>query len=196
MGTTKVRAPEEKEGKPKEKKVVKPAKAVKPAEKELRAIVRVANTDLDGEKPLLRALKGVKGISHSMSKAICNASGFGPNAKLGSLTDKDIEKLEEIIKNPAKFGIPVWMINRRKDIETGQDLHLTGADLDVARKFDIQKMVDLKTWKGFRHMLGQPVRGQRTRSSFRGGRIVGVVRKAVRMQLEKEKKEGEKEKKK
>lgn len=80
-------------------------------------------------------------------------------------------------------------------METGQDLHLTGADLDVARKFDIQKMVDLKTWKGFRHMLGQPVRGQRTRSSFRGGRIVGVVRKAVRMQLEKDKKE-EKEKKK
>jgi len=195
MGTTKVRAVEEKAEKPKEKKVAKPTKIVKPEEKELRAIVRVAGTDLDGEKPLLRALKGVKGISHSMSKAICDASGFDPNVKLGSLTEKDIGKLEEIIKDPVKFGIPAWMVNRRKDVATGQDLHLTGSDLDVARKFDVQKMVDLKTWKGFRHMLGQPVRGQRTRSSFRGGRIVGVVRKAVRMQLEKEKKE-EKEKKK
>jgi small subunit ribosomal protein S13 len=189
VGTTKVKPIEEKAEKPKEKKVAKPVKAARPEEKELRAIVRVAGTDLDGEKPLLRALKGAKGIGHSMGKAICNVSGFDPNAKLGSLTEGDIVKLEEIIKDPVKFGVPVWAVNRRKDMATGQNLHLSGADLDVARKFDIQKMVDLKTWKGFRHMLGQPVRGQRTRSSFRGGRIVGVVRKAIRMQLEKDKKE-------
>jgi small subunit ribosomal protein S13 len=199
MGVTKVRSLEEKEEKKKykkeEKKVAKPAKVEMPKEKELREIVRVAGTALDGEKPLLRALKGVKGISHSMGKAICNVSGFGPDVKLGSLTEKDIAKLEEIIKDPVRFGIPTWMINRRRDVDTGKDLHLTGDDLDVARKFDIRKMVDTKTWKGFRHMLGQPVRGQRTRSSFRGGRIVGVVRKAVRMQFEKDKKE-EKEKKK
>lgn len=194
MGSTKIRPTQEKEGQ-KEKKVAKPVpqKIVKPAEKELRAVVRVSGTDLDGEKPLLRALAGVKGISHSMSKAICNVSGFDPKMKLGSLNEKDMEKLEEVIKDPIKFGIPVWMVNRRKDIDTGKDLHLSGADLDVARRFDIQKMVNLKTWKGFRHMLGQPVRGQRTRSSFRGGRVVGVVRKSVRTLLEKgAKKEEEK----
>jgi small subunit ribosomal protein S13 len=192
MGVTKVRIPEEKVEKTKEKKVAKPVKVVKPEKKELKIVVRVAGTDLDGEKTLLRALKGIKGIGHSMSKAICNASGFDPNVKLGSLDEKDIEKIEEIIKNPVKFGIPAWMVNRRKDIETGQDLHLTGTDLEVMRKLDIQKMIDKKTWKGFRHMLGQPVRGQRTRSSFRTGRIVGVMRKAVRIQLEKERKEEKK----
>ncbi|MHA1743241.1 MAG: 30S ribosomal protein S13 [Candidatus Heimdallarchaeota archaeon] len=188
MGTTRVKVPEEEKEKKKEKKKV--AKPVKAKPKELRVIVRVAGKDLDGEKPLIWALKGIKGISHSMSKAICNVSGFDPYVKLGSLTEKDIEKLEEIIKNPVKFGVPAWIVNRRKDIETGQDLHLTESDLDVARKFDIQRMIDLKTWKGVRHMFGQPVRGQRTRSTFRTGRSVGVVRKGAKVQQpsEKEKK--------
>jgi small subunit ribosomal protein S13 len=193
MGVTKPKDESKEKPKEEEKKV---EKSIKPKKEEMVTIIRVAGTDLDGEKPLLRALKGVKGIGHSMGKAICNVSGFDPNVKLGSLTEKDIIKLEEIIKDPVKFGVPIWAINRRKDVATGQNLHLTGDDLDVARKFDVQKMIDLKTWKGFRHMLGQPVRGQRTRSSFRGGRIVGVVRKAIRVQLEKGKEKEKKEEKK
>lgn len=194
MGTTKVRPLEEKE-KPKEKKVAKPVKVVKPEEKELRAIVRVAATDLDGEKPLINALKGIKGVSHMMSKAVCTVSGFDPNTKLGALTETDIQKLEGIIKDPLNFGIPFWAANRRKDIGTGRDLHITGPDLDMVKRFDVQRMIDMKSYKGVRHMLGLPVRGQRTRSSFRKGRVVGVIRKTVRMQLEKEKKD-DKEKKK
>jgi small subunit ribosomal protein S13 len=183
MGSSKIRIKDEKlEEDKKGKSVEKPSKP-KHVEKDLRALVRVSGTDLDGDKKLFVALTGIKGISHAMSKAICDVSGFDPNLKLGSMKDSDINKLEEIIKNPMMFGIPAWMINRRMDIETGKDIHLTGSDLDVAKKFDIQKMVDMKSWKGFRHMLGQPVRGQRTRSHFRGGRIVGVVRKAVRAQL-------------
>jgi small subunit ribosomal protein S13 len=184
MGVTKVKAEEEKKVEKRKEKIEKTPK-IKP---ELKTVVRIAGTDLDGEKSLWRALMGIKGISFSMSKAVCNVSGFNPNIKLGSLSEKDIEKLEEIIKDPVRFGVPSWMVNRRKDLETGKHLHLTGADVDVVRKFDIQRMIDLKTWKGFRHMLGQPVRGQRTRSSFRGGKIVGVVRKSVRTQMEKDKK--------
>lgn len=185
---------EEKEEKPKEKKVVKPVKVERPKE-EARAIVRVAATDLDGEKSVINALKGIKGISQTMSNAICFVSGLDPSTKLGSLSEADIQKLEEIIKDPIKFGIPVWAVNRRKDIATGTDMHLTGPDLDVATRFDVQRMVDMKSYKGIRHMLGLPVRGQRTRSSFRKGRVVGVIRKTIRMQMEKEGK-GKKEEKK
>jgi len=194
MGTTKVKA-EQKEEKPKEKKVAKSVKIEKVKE-EARAIVRVAATDLDGEKPVMNALKGIKGISQTMSNAICIVSGLDPSTKLGSLSEADIQKLEEIIKDPIKFGIPVWVVNRRKDLVTGADVHLTGPDLDVATRFDVQRMVDMKSYKGVRHMLGLPVRGQRTRSSFRKGRVVGVIRKTVRMQMEKEGKEKKEEKKK
>lgn len=190
MGSTKVRLKEKEE--PKEKKVEKKPEVAK--KREIRAIVRVAGTDLDGEKPLKNVLMGIKGISHAMSKAICEAGSFDPNSKLGSLNEEEMARLESIIKEPAKFGIPIWSLNRRREPETGADLHLTGDDLIIARKFDVQKMVDLKTYRGMRHMLGLPVRGQRTRSSFRKGRVVGVVKKAIKIAMEKARTE-EKEKK-
>jgi small subunit ribosomal protein S13 len=190
MGVTKVRLAEEKEEKPKEKRVEKRPEVAKKAE--ARVLVRVAGTDLDGEKPLRSALEKIKGISYAMSKAVCEAGGFDPNSKLGSLSEGEIKKLEAVIREPANFGIPPWVLNRRWDPATGTYVHLTGSDLDVAKKFDIQKEIDLKTYRGTRHMLGQPVRGQRTRSSFRTGRIVGVVKRTVKLAMEKAK---EKEKK-
>lgn len=183
MGVTKIREKVERE--PKEKK---PTKVEKP-KVEIKEIRRVAGTDLDGTKSLVRALRKIKGISHAFSKAICTISGFNPNTKLGSLTEQDIQKIEEIIKDPIKFGMPIWLVNRRRDLETGKDIHLTGSDLEIARKFDVKRMIDLKTYRGFRHMLGQPVRGQRTRAHFRGGRVVGVLRKEAKAMLMKKEEE-------
>ena len=71
------------------------------------------------------------------------------------------------------------MVNRRKDIETGEDRHLVGVDLKFMQEQDIKRMIKIKSYKGVRHMFGLPVRGQRTRSSFRGGRTVGVIRKKM-----------------
>src|SRR3989344_6995078 len=197
MGRTKIRIKKEEE-KPKEKKVEKKKPEQMKESKDLRTIIRVSGMDLDVEKPLIRALTGIKGVGYAMSKAVIFVSGFDPYLKLGSMTEKDIQKIEEIVKEPEKFGIPAWMENRRRDIETGKDMHLSGSDLEVAKRFDIKRLVDLKTYKGSRHMLGLPVRGQRTRSTFRKGRVVGVVRKAVRMQMAKtgegEKKPEEKKK--
>lgn len=143
-------------------------------------IIRVAGTDLDGGKPVLRAIKKIKGIGSVMNKAICIAAKIDPMAKLGSLTESDIANLENVIKNPTSFNIPSFLVNRRKDPATGADAHLTSSDLDISRRFDIQRYIDLKTYRGWRHMLGQPVRGQRTRSTFRvTGMTVGVMKAAV-----------------
>jgi|SRR3989344_2588608 len=147
-----------------------------------RELVRLANTDLDATKSLRIALTGIKGISYAMSKAICGIANFDPSTKLNTLSEKDRENLENIIYDPVKFGLPAWFLNRRTAFDTGETSHPIGNDLIVVKKFDIQRMVDLKIWKGVRHMYGMPVRGQRTRSSFKKGKTVGVVRKAVRMQ--------------
>lgn len=160
--------------------------APKRVERVAKTLVRVANTDLDGDKNLFRALIGIKGIGVAMSKAICNVSGFDPKIKLSSLGEQDILKLEEIIKDPIKFGVPVFMANRRFDLETGKDLHLTGQDFDTAMRFDVQREIDTKSYRGWRQMLGQPSRGQKTRSHFRQkGRVVGVMRKAIKLQMQK-----------
>lgn len=149
-----------------------------------RAIVRVAGTDLNGEKQIVHAIKWIKGIGHTFAVASCYAAGLPLHEKLSSLSESQIQKLEEVVRNPTKFGIPTFLINRRKEPATGQNVHLIGQDLTVQQKFDVQREIDLKTYKGFRHMLGQPVRGQRTRAHFRGkGRVVGVMRKAVQAQM-------------
>jgi len=81
------------------------------------------------------------------------------------------------MKNPEKYNIPHWLYNRRKDPASGNYTHITSSALDMTKKGDIDRMKKIRCYKGVRHMLGLPVRGQRTKSSFRTGGIVGVKRK-------------------
>ena len=142
-----------------------------------KGIVRIAGTDIKGESQLFVSLQKIKGVGGVFANAICKVNNLDKNKKVGDLTQTEIKKIEDTMKNPAKFGIPGWMFNRRKDLETGENKHLIGPDLSFTQKQDIKKMINIKSYKGVRHMYGLPVRGQRTRSSFRGGRTVGVVRK-------------------
>jgi small subunit ribosomal protein S13 len=185
MGSTKLKVKDEEKERLKEEKLKEKNEKPKVEKKgrELSEIVRVIGTDLDGNKSLKISLTKIKGISHSMSHSIINAVGFNPHMKLGDLDEQQLQKVEDAIKNPANYGIPVWSFNRKHDLATGADLHLSGSDFEITRKFDIQRMINLKTYKGGKHMLGLPVRGQRTKSKFRGGRSVGVVRKATRVAM-------------
>ncbi len=144
---------------------------------EIKGIVRIAGTDLKGEEQLLVSLTKIKGVGISLANAVCRVHNLDRNRKIGTLSEKEIEKIEETLRNPSKFGIPSWMFNRRKDFETGEDMHLIGGDLIFTQKQDIKRMINIRSYKGVRHMFGLPVRGQKTRSSFRKGRTVGVVRK-------------------
>lgn len=157
--------------------------------KDLRLIVRVLNTDVDGTLRLPYALARVKGIGVNLGYAIARAAGIDPSTRMGNLTEKQIEKIEQIAKNPTRFGIPAWLLNRRFDPVTGEDRHLIGADLELAIKEDIQTMMRTKSWKGIRHSLGLKVRGQRTRTTGRKGLTVGVSRKAVAQQTGQQKEE-------
>lgn len=140
-------------------------------------VIRVLGYDLDGNKKAYHALIKVKGISHNFARAILRALGFDENKKLNEFTEEELEKIEDAAKNPSKYGIPSWMMNRRKDYETGKDIHLIGSDIDLAVKNDINRLRKIRAYRGIRHELGLPVRGQRTRTSFRHGKTVGVQRK-------------------
>ena len=147
--------------------------------KEIRGIIRIAGTDIKGENQLFTSLQRIKGVGGTLANAICRVHNFDRNRKVGTLTDSEIKKIEETLKNPTKFSIPSWTVNRRKNLETGEDRHLVGPDLTFSQQQDIKRMIKIKSYKGVRHMFGLPVRGQRTRSSFRKGRTVGVVRKKM-----------------
>jgi len=181
MGVRKPKPEEEREESKKEKaKEKKPEKKRKMIEG-VRGIVRIAEIDLDGNKKVRNAILGIKGIGKSLANGILTASGLDSEALLGSLTEEQIHKLEDAIKNPSNYGIPYHMLNRRLDPSTGENRHLVSSELRLAVKSDIDFMKKIRCYKGIRHELGLPVRGQRTRSSFRTGMIVGVAKVKQRL---------------
>ncbi len=142
-----------------------------------RGIVRILETTVDGHLKLRNGLRKIKGVGHSLAKAIVTVSGLDGEMYIGNLSDEQIEKIEDIIRNPTKYGIPSFMVNRRRDPETGEDLHISESELTIKLREDVEKLRKMRAYRGIRHELGLPVRGQRTRSSFRRGRTVGVQRK-------------------
>lgn len=147
--------------------------------KEFRHLVRIANTDLDGNKLLGYALKRIKGIGFQFANMICNLAGVNKTKKTGCLSEEEIKRLDEVIADPKKAGAPAWMFNRRKDYECGANQHLITSELTFVRDNDIKMMKKIKSYKGMRHAFGLPVRGQRLKSHFRKskGKVMGVIKK-------------------
>jgi small subunit ribosomal protein S13 len=143
---------------------------------ELKHIVRILNTDLEGKKQVHMALTGVKGIGRRCARIIADEAKVDPHAILGMLPDEKIEDLRTAVDN-ANTILPVWMQNRRKDIATGQDKHVMAMDLTMIGREDLDLMKKMRSYKGIRHERGLRVRGQRTRSTGRTGAIVGVSRR-------------------
>ena len=142
---------------------------------DLKHIVRIAATDLDGAKPLKQSLLKIKGVSHSMLNAVCNVSKINKDKKTGFLKEEEARKIEEIIKEPLKFKIPSWMVNREKDNDTGEDKHIAGVDLKLRKEFDIKKLMRVKSYRGLRLSVGLPTRGQKTKSNFRKNKRKGAL---------------------
>jgi len=147
--------------------------------REFQHIIRFAGTDLEGTQPVTYALTSIKGVGIKLANAVIEKSGISPEARMGFLSSADVEKIEDIITNPVKYGIPIWLLNRRKDLETGEDIHLLGSDLVLQTKNDIDQMKKTRSWKGFRHSYGLKVRGQRTKTTGRKGKAIGVKKKQL-----------------
>ena len=153
------------------------------AEENLKYIVRVANTDLNGKKKIGVAITKIKGIGRIFAKAICNSIGLDMEKKAGALSEAEIKKLNEVVVDISSLSIPDWMYNRRRDYETGETVHLINADLKFAKDNDIKRERKTKSNRGMRHSRGLPVRGQRTKSNFRRnkGKVQSVKRKKAKV---------------
>ncbi len=147
------------------------------------SIVRIAGRDIDGDLSIPAALMQIKGIGYNMSNAISlgirDIYKIPRETTIGSLDEAGIEKIEELLKDPKKVKMPLYLLNRRSDRETGENLHLVGTDLIVKTRQDIENDIKIQTYRGFRHRYGQKVRGQKTRSTGRTGATVGVTKKAA-----------------
>ncbi|MDG6997001.1 MAG: 30S ribosomal protein S13 [Nitrososphaerota archaeon] len=146
---------------------------------EFRHIVRVAGRDLDGTKKVVPAISEIKGVGESYANAMVSVLKIDQKSRLGQLNDKQLQQVESALKDPASLGLPVWLLNRRKDVDSGANLHRIGSDLDFMIKNDIDREKNILSWRGVRHSLGLKVRGQRTRTTGRKGRTVGVKKTSL-----------------
>ena len=142
-------------------------------------LVRIMQTDIPGNKRLLTGLTYLKGVSWTISNATCKLLKLDPNKRISELSKPEIEIITEFLTNASK-NLPKFLMNRKKDFETGEDMHLVGTELDMKKEFDIRRLKKIRSYRGLRHATGQPTRGQRTKSHFRTKgkkRAVGVQKK-------------------
>lgn len=81
---------------------------------EFRNLLRIIGTSIEGHRRLEFGLSKIRGIGRRLATAIIRVSGLDPNIRIGLLTEEQQEKLVEIIRDPVKYGIPKWMVNRQK----------------------------------------------------------------------------------
>jgi len=146
---------------------------------EFKYLVRIANTDLDGNKGIGQSLTKIKGVGIVLAHAVLHQAHVEDNRKTGELSDSEIKKIDTVVKGINESELPSWLYNRRKDYDTGKDMHIIGVDLHLAKDFDLKRLKKIKTYRGVRHMFNLPVRGQRTKANFRRnkGKVMGVKRK-------------------
>ncbi len=143
---------------------------------EYRHIVRIVGNDIPGERKLLVGLTQIKGIGYNFATAIFDTLKINTNSNIGNLSDANVEAIEKIILDPIGSNFPTWFLNRNKDIETGANLHLLTSDIPFTLRNDIERERITASWRGYRHLSGLKVRGQRTRTSGRKGGAVGVAK--------------------
>jgi small subunit ribosomal protein S13 len=167
---------EKKKGEKKPQAPMQPAAGAPAEDKDFVHLVRIGGVVVEGRLTLPKAMMKIKGIGPRVAESLVKPLGYTINTKVGNLKEGQILEIEAKLEN-INTMLPIWMLNRRKDFITGLDFHKLGPELDMTQRDDINREKKIKTYRGIRHILGQPVRGQRTRSSFRTGGTLGVSRK-------------------
>lgn len=142
-------------------------------------IVRIANTDIDGNKRVVYGLTQIKGIGMHLAILVADHAGITRDKKMGDLSEKEIAAISEALE-AIPSTVPPWMMNHRKDYDTGEDIHLISTNVDLRLRDDINMLKMIRSYRGIRHESNLPVRGQRTRANGRFGLTMGVSRKTVK----------------
>ena len=107
-------------------------------------MARIGGVNIPNQQHAEIALTAIYGIGRSRARMICGAAGINASAKIKDLSDNQMEKLREMVAKTQIEG-----------------------DLRRELSMNIKRLIDLGTWRGKRHRLGLPVRGQRTRTNAR-----------------------------
>ncbi|MEE2682028.1 MAG: 30S ribosomal protein S13 [Planctomycetota bacterium] len=106
---------------------------------------RIAGVDIPENKKILYSLQYIYGIGHKTAETILEKTAIDPDRRARELTDEEVASIAvEIDSN-----------------------HVVEGSLRRQLQQDIQRLKDIRCWRGDRHRRGLPVRGQRTRCNAR-----------------------------
>ncbi len=108
-------------------------------------MARIAGVDIPNEKRLEIALTSIYGVGRSASNRILREAGMNPDTRVRDLTEREVSQIREIIE---------------------RDYRVEG-DLRREISMNIRRLMDISSYRGFRHRRGLPVRGQRTHTNAR-----------------------------
>ena len=123
------------------------------------------------------ALAAIKGVGRRFSNILLKKAGIDLNKRAGEVTEEEIEKINDIFARPTEYDIPKWFLNRQNDPKEGTWSLLISNQVDTKLREDLEKLKKIKNHRGLRHYWGIKVRGQRTYSTGRCGRTLGVTKK-------------------
>ena len=139
-------------------------------------LIRILGNDIPGERKTLIGLTQIRGIGYMFANAMLQILKINPDSRIGTLSEDEVSSIEKMIQDPKSQNFPIWFLNRQKDIETGDDMHLVTSDIAFQIRNDVEREKGVFSWRGYRHMYGLKVRGQRTRCTGRKGGAVGVAK--------------------
>lgn len=123
-------------------------------------MARISGIDLPKDKRIEIALTYIYGIGQSSSDMILKAAGVDPNTRAKDLKEEEVSRIAAVIQKEYKVE----------------------GDLRRDATQNIKRLIEIGSYRGFRHRRSLPVRGQRTKTNARtrkGPRkTVGVTRKA------------------
>ena len=106
---------------------------------------RIAGVDLPRDKRIEIALTYIFGIGRTTARKIIERTGIDPSTRMKDITEDEAARLREAIEK----GYTIEG-DKRREVQT-----------------NIQRLIEIGTYRGRRHRIGLPVRGQRTRTNAR-----------------------------
>ncbi|MFP4401657.1 MAG: 30S ribosomal protein S13 [Candidatus Nanoarchaeia archaeon] len=149
-------------------------------EKKSAELIRIMSKDILANNSILFGLANIKGMSVMFSNAVCVTLGLDKNRKIGTLSESEIEAIEDYLSKGEFTGIPTWMKNQQKDTLTGENRHFVGKDLDFQNLQLQRRNSKIRSYKVLRSKLKLTVRGQRTASNFRRQRMLNSKKSKTR----------------
>ncbi|MBC7225622.1 MAG: 30S ribosomal protein S13 [Anaerolineae bacterium] len=108
-------------------------------------MARIAGVDLPRDKRVEIGLTYIYGIGRSLSNQILRKAGVDPDKRVKDLSEAEVARLREIIDREYKVE----------------------GDLRREVQMNIKRLIEIGCYRGLRHRMNLPVRGQRTRTNAR-----------------------------